>query len=91
MTKLSRIKPISYFKSHAADILRELEEVREPMIITQNGAAAAVVQDIASYEQTQETLALLRILALGEAEIDVGKTVALTDVRDRFSKKRRQR
>lgn len=72
--KLGRIKPISYFKSHAAEILRDLEEVREPMIITQNGEAKAVVQDVASYEQTQETLALLTLLAMGEREVEEGKT-----------------
>src|SRR6266576_6048989 len=78
--KLSRIKPISYFKANSSEILRELEEVREPLIITQNGEAKAVVQDVASYEQAQETLALLKILALGRAEAESGKSVSLQDV-----------
>lgn len=80
MTKLSRIKPISYFKAHAAEIMRDLEEVREPMIITQNGEAKAVVQDVASYEETQETLALLTLLAMGEREIEEGKTRPVREV-----------
>ena len=57
------IKPISYLKSHTAEIFRELEHSHQPLIITQNGEAKAVVQDIASYEATQESLALLKVLA----------------------------
>ena len=64
--KLSRqIKPISYFKANAAEIVRQLAKQREPMVITQNGEPTAVIQDSASYEETQETMALLKILALG--------------------------
>ena len=59
----TRIKPISYVKANAAELIRELAENREPLIITQNGEAKAVMQDIATYEQDQETLALLKILA----------------------------
>jgi prevent-host-death family protein len=80
--KLERIKPISYFKANAAEILRDLEEVREPMIITQNGEATAVVQDIASYEATQETLAMLKLIAVGRREIDEGKVRPAHDVLD---------
>jgi prevent-host-death family protein len=78
----TRIKPISYLKANAAEVVRGLAESGEPMIITQNGEATAVIQDIASYEQTQETLALLKILALGEQQVREGKTVpAATAVR----------
>ena len=67
--KLSRqIKPISYLKAHAAEIVRKLNEHGEPLVITQNGEAKVVIQDIESYEQTQETMALLKILALGIRE-----------------------
>jgi len=69
----SQIKPISYLKSHAADIIRNMGEQREPLIITQNGEAKVVLQDIESYEQTQETMALLKILALGNRQIEAGK------------------
>jgi len=69
----SRIKPISYLKAHAAEIVRNLHEQSEPLIITQNGEAKAVVQDIESDERTQETVALLRILALGNRQIEEGK------------------
>ncbi len=73
MPRATRIKPISYFKANAAEIIRELNEVGEPMIITQNGEAKAVVQDIISYEKTQETLALLKILALANRNIEEGR------------------
>ncbi|WP_166836889.1 type II toxin-antitoxin system Phd/YefM family antitoxin [Rheinheimera pleomorphica] len=79
--KLSQqIKPISYLKAHAAEIVRNLAVQEEPLVITQNGEAKAVLQDIASYEQTQETLALLKILALGSQQIEQGKVQPLADV-----------
>ena len=71
MMKLSlQIKPISYLKAHAADIVRQLSEQKQPLIITQNGEAKIVVQDIKSYEENEETLALLKILALGNSQIE---------------------
>jgi prevent-host-death family protein len=76
----THIKPISYLKSHAAQVLLQLAEQREPMVITQNGEAKAVIQDVASYQETQETLALLKILALGTQEIEAGKVKPLAQV-----------
>ncbi|MFZ0944849.1 MAG: type II toxin-antitoxin system Phd/YefM family antitoxin [Syntrophobacteraceae bacterium] len=79
--KLSRqIKPISYLKAHAAEIVRSLGEQGEPLIITQNGQAKVVIQDIESYEQTQETMALLKILALGAGQVEEGKVQRAADV-----------
>lgn len=76
----TRIKPISYLKANAAEVLEHIAEVREPLIITQNGEAKAVLQDVASYEQTQETLALLKILALGRRQEAEGSLVAFDEV-----------
>jgi prevent-host-death family protein len=76
----SQIKPISYLKAHAAEIVRKLTEQREPLVITQNGEAKVVIQDIESYEQTQETMALLKILALGTRQIEEGKVQPAEDV-----------
>ena len=76
----TNIKPISYFKANAAEVLKQLTEQREPFLITQNGEARAVMQDIATYESTQETLALLKILALGNREIEQGKVAPVADV-----------
>ena len=87
--KLSRqIKPISYLKAHAAEIVRNLDEQREPLVITQNGEAKAVIQDIESYEQTQETMALLKILALGNRQVEEGKTQPASDVVKRLREQR---
>ena len=78
----TRIRPISYLKANAAEVVRQLTEQREPLVITQNGEAKAVIQDVTSFEQTQATLALLKILALGNRQIDEGKTVpAATAIR----------
>ena len=71
------IKPISYLKSNTADVVRELNEVREPVIITQNGVAKAVMQDVETFEQTQETLALLKLLAQGQHSVEQGATRSL--------------
>jgi len=68
----TQIKPISYLKSHAAQVVRDIAESQEPMLITQNGEAALVVMDVRSYEQREETLALLKLLAMGEREIEQG-------------------
>jgi prevent-host-death family protein len=90
MKYTSRIKPISYLKANAAKVVRGLAESGEPMIITQNGEATAVIQDIASYEQTQETLALLKILALGEQQAKEGKTVPAPMAMRRFRERVRR-
>jgi len=84
----TQIKPISYVKANAAEILLDLAETQEPMIVTQNGEAKAVLQDIASYEATQNTLALLKILALGRDDYEAGRTIPLADVMARFKAKR---
>ena len=84
----SHIKPISYLKANAADVLSKLSDDHEPMVITQNGEAKAVIQDIESYENTQETLALLKILALGSGEVQAGKVIALDKVVKRLKAKR---
>ena len=84
----SQVKSISYLKTNAAEILTVLNERREPMVITQNGEAKAVLQDVASFEETQETLALLKILALGNQEIAVGKVRPVADVVARLRAKR---
>ncbi|WP_251834808.1 type II toxin-antitoxin system Phd/YefM family antitoxin [Serpens gallinarum] len=80
----SNIKPISYLKANAAEVLKQLAEEQEPLIITQNGEAKAVLQDVHSYEQTQETLALLKVLALGTQEVEAGQLSPLNEVEARL-------
>lgn len=84
-----QIKPISYLKANAAEVMTKLAESGTPMIITQNGEAKAVIQDITSYEQTQETLALLKILALGQQQVEAGKVSPVKDVVQRIKNKRK--
>ena len=72
MRMSERVKPISYVKANAAEILADLAETREPMAITVNGEVKAIIRDIRSYEEEQETLALLQLLAIGDREIAAG-------------------
>ena len=80
MRYTTQVKPISYLKANAAEVLAHLNEVREPMVITQNGVAKAVLQDVASYQETQETLALLKLLALGNRDVEAGRVKPVAGV-----------
>ncbi|AJP60027.1 antitoxin, Phd family protein [Pandoraea vervacti] len=84
----TQVKPISYLKANAAEVLATLAEQRTPMVITQNGEAKAVLQDVASYEETQEALALLKVLALGNQDVAAGKVKPVAEVVARLRKKR---
>ena len=70
------IKPISYFKANAADIIRELNATHGTMVITQHGEAKAVIQDIEEYERIQETLALLKMISQGQKDLENGRTLS---------------
>ncbi len=76
----TQIKPISYLQANAAEVLNELTEQRRPLVITQNGEARAVIQDVASFEETQEMLALLKILALGNQQVTEGRVKPVADI-----------
>ena len=73
MIKPGQIKPTSYLKAHTADVARKLGDQGGSLIITQNGVAKVVMQDIASYEQMQEAIDLLKILLLGARQINAGQ------------------
>ncbi len=85
----TQIKPISYVKANAAELLDRMAEEREPIIITQNGEARAVLMDIASYEQAQETLALLKVLAIADKEIEAGESVSAEEIMAEYGTKAR--
>lgn len=88
--KLSaQIKPISYLKAHAAEIVRNMGERREPLVITQNGEAKVVLQDIHTFEQAQETMALLKILALGSRQVEKGEAEPAANVFRRLRQARK--
>ncbi|MFL1516524.1 type II toxin-antitoxin system Phd/YefM family antitoxin [Pseudomonas prosekii] len=76
----SQIKPISYLKSHTAEIVKTITESREPLVITQNGEAKLVVMDVKSFEEQENTMALLKLLAMGNREIEDGKFRDAEDV-----------
>ena len=87
------VKPISFVKSHAAELLQDLEQDGQPIVITRNGEARAVLQSIHEYEETQQTMALLKILALSRKDQERGRvkpaTEAFSDVRKTIESRRR--
>lgn len=86
------IKPISFLKAHASEIIRNISENKDTMIITHNGEAKVVVQDIRVYEETQESLAMLKILAQSSANIKKGNykpaNKAFADLKNRIKETR---
>lgn len=82
------IKPISYLKAHAAEIIRDISDGQKTYVITQNGEAKAVFQDVACYEQTQESLALLKMVAQSTKSLLEGRVKpadrAFKDLRQRI-------
>ena len=87
MKRRQAIKPVTYMKTHSADLLKDVRS--GPVIITQSGEAKAVIQDISDYQRTKDALVLLRILALGEADIRNGKMVEQEDVFDEIERELR--
>jgi prevent-host-death family protein len=91
MPSLKKIKPISYFKANAAEMLKELKESGEPYVITQNGEAAAVLMDASEYDKLQHSLALLKLVTMSEQQIREGKVVTLDEVKRHIKERRKQR
>jgi prevent-host-death family protein len=73
------VKPISYLKAHASELIRNITNTQQALVITHNGEAKVVVQDIRSYERMQETLALLKILTLSKDNIKKGRVKSLNE------------
>lgn len=67
------IKPISYLKTHASEVIRDIVDNQKTIVITQHGEAKVVVQDVRTYERTQESLAFLRMLAQSSQSVKEGK------------------
>ncbi len=67
-----RVRSISYLKAHAAEVLRDLGERQEPLVITQNGEARAVMLHVAAYDALQETVALIKLLSLADRQAREG-------------------
>jgi prevent-host-death family protein len=80
MQLMNDIKPITYLKSRAADVLKHINETHRPMIITQNGEAKAVIQDPQSYEDMKNAISLLKLLSFAEEDIKNGNVHSEEDV-----------
>lgn len=80
MQIIDDIKPVTYLKSRAADVLKHINETHRPMIITQNGEAKAVIQDPKSYEDMRNAISLLKLLSFAEEDIKNGNTHTEEDV-----------
>ena len=74
------IKPITYMKTRAAELLRRVDETRRPVVITQNGEAKGVVLDVASYEELRDATLMLKLVAQGDEDIRQGRTVPQEEV-----------
>jgi len=74
------IKPVTYLKSRAADLLKQINETRRPVIITQNGEPRAVIQDPKSFENMKNAIGLLKLISIGEEDIRAGKAHSQEDV-----------
>lgn len=70
----SDIKPVSFLKSHAADILKQINDTHRPIVITQNGEPRGVLQDPESYDNMRKAIGLLKLISQGEEDIKQGKT-----------------
>ncbi len=74
MNIVNDIKPVTYLKSRAADLLNQINETQRPVIITQNGEPRAVLQDPVSYENMRNALGILKLLSQGESDIRYNRT-----------------
>lgn len=87
------VKPISYLKTHASEVVRDVSENQKTLVITHNGEAKVILQDVKVYEKTQESLALLKILALSGKEIRKGNyrpiEQSFENIRNRIDKFKR--
>lgn len=91
MSRKTSIKPITYMKTHAADILATVAETRQTIVITHNGEGKMVIQDIDSYEDTRQTMAMLKLAALGRKSVEAGKVKAARKAFEGIEKSRNKR
>ena len=74
------IKPVTYLKANAADLLKQINETHRPVIITQNGEPRAVLQDPDSYENMRNAIGILKLISQGERDIRSGRVKSQEDV-----------
>lgn len=86
MSLKSDIRPITYLKTKAADLLNQVNDTQRPVIITQNGEPRAVIQDTQSYEDMRNAIGILKLLSLGEEDIRKGSVHSQDEVFSRIEK-----
>jgi prevent-host-death family protein len=86
MNITSDIKPVSYLKSHAAEILKQINDTHRPMVITQNGEPKAVLQDPESYDNMRKAITLLKLISEGEENIKQGQVKSQEKVFENIEK-----
>ncbi len=84
---LRNIKPVSYFKGHLKEIMARMAKNHEPIIVTQNGEAAGVFIDVATWEKQQKALGLMRLIMEGEQSIKKAGVVDFTELTERLDNK----
>ena len=70
------IKPITYLKANAAELLKQINETRRPVVITQNGEPRAVLQNLQSYDNMRNAIGILKLVSQGEEDVKIGKSKA---------------
>lgn len=86
MNFVEDIRPISYVTSHADEIMRQVEEKNNPVVITQNGEAKAVLMDVKQYQTIVDTMHLLKILSIGEQDIKNEKVYTHAELQNKIEK-----
>lgn len=76
MTLKDTIKPITHLKTHTAEVVRDVAKQGRPMVITQNGEAKAVLMDVATYDRWRQAMALLKLIALGQRDVETGHAMS---------------
>jgi prevent-host-death family protein len=79
MSLKANVKPITYLKNHTADLIRDVSEEGRTVTITQNGQAKVVVMDVETYDRWRDAMALLKVLALSEADVSAGRVMSQKD------------
>jgi prevent-host-death family protein len=90
MNVIQNIQPISFLKTNTSDVVKQVQETREPVLITVNGKVQAVIQDPMSYQKMQDQLTVLRILAHGQKQIEHGKVIDHEDLFAQFETQDRE-
>lgn len=75
----TNIRPISYIKTHAAEMLQQINDTQNPIVITQHGLAKGVLLDTRSYQQMIDAIGMLKVLSQGDYEVETGNTVSHKD------------